>query len=120
MKQMRTDMGNRVFILNLQPQSATNDISDFLKQTVAFSHSMKQECYGKDFVSNLLSKGFDLSATPSELISSFTSYLPSKQTLKSLAFAFGRGGFIAMAGVAALLKTPRLEPDLPRRLLHLL
>ena len=46
MKQMRTDMGNRVFILNLQPQSATNDISDFLKQTVAFSHSMKQECYG--------------------------------------------------------------------------
>ena len=104
MKEMRTGMGNRVSILNLQSQTATQDIFNFLKQTVSYSHIMKQKCYGKDYVSNLLSKGFDLSAPPPEPTASCDSYLtliPSKATLGLL--ALGGGGAIALAGAAAVL-----------------
>ena len=103
MKQMRADMGNKVSILNSQSQTATQDISNFLKQTVAYSRTMKQNCYGKDYVSNLLSKGFDLSPPPSEPETSCASYLPSKSTLGLL--ALGGGGVIALAGAAAVLLT---------------
>ena len=101
MKEMRTGMGNKVSILNLQSQTATQGIFNFLKQTVSYSHSMKQKCYGKDYVSNLLSKGFDLSAPPPEPTASCASYLPSKATLGLLALQ--GGGAIALAGAAAVL-----------------
>lgn len=101
MKQMRADMGNRVSILNLQSQSDTQDILNFLKQTVAYSHSMKQKCYGKDYVSNLLSKGFDLPTPPPEPTTSSTGFQPSTLGL----LALGGGGVIALAGAAAVLLT---------------
>ena len=109
MKQLRSSMGERVAVVNKHPDTGPDALSAFFKQVVAFSHAMKKSCYGKEFVSSVLSAGFDVPPSPTNEAAtestalSVSRYLPSKRTLALL--TLGGGGILALAGGAAVLLT---------------
>ena len=109
MKQLRASMGNRVAVVNKHPDTSADELSVFLEQVVTFSQAMKQSCYGKEFVSSVLSAGFDIPVNPTpeaatnSIAHSVSSYLPSNRTLALL--TLGGGGVLALAGAAVVILT---------------
>ena len=105
MRELRASMGNRVAIVNQHRDTSSEELCSFFRQVITFSQAMKQSCYGKEFVSSILSTGFDLPAPPppEAATNSAPRYLPSKLTLALL--TIGGGGVLALAGAAAVLLT---------------
>ena len=103
MRELRASMGNRVAIVNQHRDTSSEELCSFFRQVITFSQAMKQSCYGKEFVSSVLST--DLPAPPPQeaATNSCCLYLPSKQTLALL--TIGGGGVLALAGAAAILST---------------
>ena len=116
MKQLRTSMGERVAVVNKHPDTGPVALNAFFKQVVAFSHAMKKSCYGREFVSSVLSAGFDLPPSPvSEAATESTAlsvsrYLSSKRTLALL--KLGGGGILALAGAAIILRDDHFESSI--------
>lgn len=104
LREIKASIDNRVAITNTHPDTPTEIVCELLKQVVSYSHAMKQKCYGKEFVSSILSSGFELPPDDkAKALNTTTSSLwPSKLTLGLLAVSAG-GGVLAIAGAAVVI-----------------